>query len=316
MGRADGGPRRSARGGLWAAILLCVLSVSVAALAVTAWAGSGPTVTSIKHPTGPAAGGKTVSIIGTNLAGATAVYFGSTEATSVRVKSSKKITATSPPGTGTVDITVTTPEGTSPLLPADQYTYTAGRPAVTKVESNEGPAAGADLVLIHGERFTGATAVHFGGTDSPSFSVNSDGLISAVTPPESVGRVDVTITTPYGTSKTLYCGPKEKKKVCEILDHYKFVEPTITEVSPNSGQASGGTVVTVHGTGFVPGATATSFVFGHAEATAVECEAIDVCTMVSPEHAAGTVDVKAQVQGNDGTRISAPTPADQFTFEP
>ena len=34
------------------------------------------------------------------------------------------ITADSPAGTGTVDVTVTTPAGTSATSPADQFTYT------------------------------------------------------------------------------------------------------------------------------------------------------------------------------------------------
>ncbi len=40
------------------------------------------------------------------------------------------ITADSPAGTGTVDVTVTTPSGTSPTSAADQFTYIVA-PAVT-----------------------------------------------------------------------------------------------------------------------------------------------------------------------------------------
>jgi hypothetical protein len=39
------------------------------------------------------------------------------------VGSDIEITATSPPGTGTVDITVITSNGTSATGPADQFTY-------------------------------------------------------------------------------------------------------------------------------------------------------------------------------------------------
>jgi len=39
------------------------------------------------------------------------------------VDSDTEITATSPPGTGTVDITVISPDGDSATGPADQYTY-------------------------------------------------------------------------------------------------------------------------------------------------------------------------------------------------
>ena len=41
------------------------------------------------------------------------------------VDSDTQITATSPAGTGTVDVTVTTPAGTSRPASADQFTYVA-----------------------------------------------------------------------------------------------------------------------------------------------------------------------------------------------
>ena len=39
------------------------------------------------------------------------------------VDSDTEITATSPPGSGTVDVTVVTPTGTSVTSPADQFSY-------------------------------------------------------------------------------------------------------------------------------------------------------------------------------------------------
>ena len=65
-----------------------------------------PTVTGITPTAGPAAGGTTVTITGTNFSGATAVSFGGTAATGFTVNSATSITATSPAGTGTVDVTV------------------------------------------------------------------------------------------------------------------------------------------------------------------------------------------------------------------
>ncbi len=88
-----------------------------------------PTVTGISPSSGSTAGGTSVTISGTNLTGASAVNFGSSEATNVAVVSSSQITATSPPGSGTVDVTVTTAGGTSPTGAADQFTYNAPSPA-------------------------------------------------------------------------------------------------------------------------------------------------------------------------------------------
>ena len=63
-----------------------------------------------------------MTITGTGFTGATAVDFGTTPATSFTVVSDTTITADSPAGTGTVDVTVTTPGGTSATSSADQFT--------------------------------------------------------------------------------------------------------------------------------------------------------------------------------------------------
>ena len=72
-------------------------------------------MTAVSPASGPAAGGTSVTITGTNLTGATAVNFGATPAATFTVNTATQITATSPAGSGTVNITVTTPAGTSPL---------------------------------------------------------------------------------------------------------------------------------------------------------------------------------------------------------
>ena len=85
---------------------------------------NGPSVASINPTSGPTGGGTSVTITGTNLGGASAVDFGSNAAT-ITADSATSITATSPAGTGTVDVTVTTPEGTSATSSADHFTYVA-----------------------------------------------------------------------------------------------------------------------------------------------------------------------------------------------
>jgi hypothetical protein len=159
-----------------------------------------PTVTNIEPKHGPAAGGTSVTITGTAFTGATAVKFGSANATSFTVSSATSITAVSPAGTGAVAVTVTTPAGTSALSPADLFTY---GPTVTKVEPNHGSPGGGTTVTITGTGFTGATAVNFGSTGAASFTVNSETSITAVSPRvKKGGTVDVTVTTPAGTSRT------------------------------------------------------------------------------------------------------------------
>jgi IPT/TIG domain/Cep192 domain 4 len=85
---------------------------------------SSVSVSGVSPVSGPAGGGTGVVITGRGFTGATGVSFGGTAATNFTVDpAAAHITATSPPGTGTVDITVTTPAGTSPASPADQFAY-------------------------------------------------------------------------------------------------------------------------------------------------------------------------------------------------
>jgi IPT/TIG domain len=85
-----------------------------------------PTVASVTPSSGSTGGGTSVKITGTGFTNATAVDFGSTSATSFTQESDTQITATAPAGAaGSVDVTVTTPIGTSAASSSDQFTYQA-----------------------------------------------------------------------------------------------------------------------------------------------------------------------------------------------
>src|SRR5262249_49435679 len=117
---------------------------------------------------------------------------------SFSVVSDAQITAASPPGTGTVDVTVTTPGGTSAVSPADQFTYLPPL-AVAAIDPNQGPTAGSTNVIITGRGFPGAKAVQFGGTAAATFSVASDTQIRAISP-AGTGAVHVVVTAAGGSS--------------------------------------------------------------------------------------------------------------------
>ena len=95
----------------------------VSGLLITKTQVAAPTVSGISPSSGPAGGGTVVTITGTNLSGATGVKFGTTAGTSLTVNSGTSIKITSPAGTGTVDVTVTTSGGTSATSTADKFTY-------------------------------------------------------------------------------------------------------------------------------------------------------------------------------------------------
>ena len=167
---------------------------------LTAAAAAAPTVTGISPSSGPAAGGTSVTITGTGFTGATVVDFGATPAMGLTVVNDTTITADSPAGTGTVNVSVIGPAGTSATSPADQFTYTVAAAAtVTGISPASGPAAGGTLVTITGTGFTGASAVDFGTTAATGVTAVSATTITADSP-AGTGTVDVTVISPAGTS--------------------------------------------------------------------------------------------------------------------
>ncbi|HEY5021865.1 MAG TPA: IPT/TIG domain-containing protein [Gemmatimonadaceae bacterium] len=92
----------------------------VADVILTPSGGAPPPVISVLNPIkGAAAGGDTVTITGSGFAGTSSVRFGPTPAL-LRIDSDRQITATTPPGTGTVKITVTTNGGN---VTGGEFTY-------------------------------------------------------------------------------------------------------------------------------------------------------------------------------------------------
>ncbi len=85
--------------------------------------------------------------------------------------------------------------------------------------------------------------------------------------------------------------------------------PTISKVQPTSGPDSGGTSVTITGSGFSTTAGATAVKFGSTAATGVTCISTTSCTAFSPP-GIGTVDVTATVSAH----TSSTSPSDQFIY--
>ncbi len=78
------------------------------------WTGPAPSISSLTPPLGISNGGTTVTITGQGLLGASAVTFGTATAASFTVVGATEIKAvTEPHTTGTVAVSVTTPDGTA-----------------------------------------------------------------------------------------------------------------------------------------------------------------------------------------------------------
>jgi IPT/TIG domain/PASTA domain len=86
-----------------------------------------PTIASVSPRGGSVTGGSTVTLTGNYFGEATAVKFGEVPATSYKVESETKLTAVVPRAAkpGAVDISVTTPGGTSEAGSVDRFSYMA-----------------------------------------------------------------------------------------------------------------------------------------------------------------------------------------------
>ena len=275
-------------------------SAAVAADQYT-YTAAAPTVTSVAPATGPSGGGTTVTITGTGFTDATGVSFGSVAATDVAVVTATSMTALAPAGSGVVDVTVTSPEGTSAATAADQFTYGAA-PTATELAPGIGPTAGGTLVTIGGTGFVaGQTSVTIDGTVIPAANVTVQNarVLTFSTPPHAAGTVSVTVTAPGGTTPPIPGG----------FLYQPPLNPVVTGVSPDSGSTAGGASVTITGTGFT---SVTGVSFGSAAAASFTVNSATSITAVTPAGSAGTVDVRVTSQFFGTSPTGA---ADQFTYQ-
>jgi RHS repeat-associated protein len=231
-----------------------------------------PTVTTVSPSSGPASGGTSVTITGTNFVSGATVKFGTTSATGVTFVSSTSLTATTPAGSGTVNVVVTNPD-TQTGTKTNGYSYNPA-PTVTTVSPSSGAAAGGTSVTITGTNFVSGATVKFGTTSATGVTFVSSTTLTATTPAGS-GAVNVVVTNPDTQTGT------------ETNGYTYNAAPTVTTISPGSGPLSGGTSVTITGTNFVSGATVK---FGTASATGVTFVSSTSLTATTPA-GSGTVNV-------------------------
>lgn len=171
-----------------------------------------PTSTGIDPDHGPEAGGTVVTITGTDFTSdATVSVDGGSAITPTAIDpGGTSLTYVAPPhAPGPVGVTVTTAGGTTAPL---TYTYDPAPPVPTPVapvalgiDPDHGPEAGGTVVTITGTGFTpDATVSVGGGAAITPTSVAPDGTsLTYVAPAHAPGPVDVTVTTPDGTTDPL-----------------------------------------------------------------------------------------------------------------
>lgn len=166
----------------------------------------GPSVSSLSPTSGPTVGGNKVTVYGSRFNGSPQVTFGGVPGTGIVVVSSTKLTVIAPAhAAGSVDVQVTTGEGSSKLVSGDRYSYRV--PVLTRITPTSGRLAGGTTVTIYGSNISSSPQVTFGGIRGTSVTVYSSGKITAKAPAGAgLGGVDVRVTNKYGTSAIVPAG--------------------------------------------------------------------------------------------------------------
>ena len=231
-----------------------------------------PTISNVSLSAGPLAGGAAVVITGTGFITSPVVLIGGLTCTNIRSVSATSITCDTPAksSTGSVSVVVTNTDNQTATL-TNGYTYLAA-PTITSLSLNIGPIAGGSAVTIYGTNFVAGALVTFDNLTCTVTSVSSTG-ISCLTPADSLGIVAVIkVINPDAQNVS-------------VPNAYTYVAaPTVTNVSPIGGSLSGGTAVTITGTGFYSGASVTINGASCTGATVVSSATI---TCTSPAGTAG-----------------------------
>ncbi len=189
-------------------------------------------------------GGQVVTVTGSGFEAGMTVTVGGVAVTPAAVTPTSFTFTTTAEGAGQVDIQVTTLFGSSALTAADEYTY-GSLPVISLVSPPGGLLTGDQTVTVGGTGFTAGMTATIGGTAVTTSGVSATSF-TFTTPAEPSGTAQVQVTTLIGAS------------ALTSADDYTYGRlPTISAVTPSAGPVSGGQVVTVAGSGFVAGMTAT-----------------------------------------------------------
>lgn len=161
--------------------------------AYTYVASPAPTLAAASATLGPSRGGRKVVLTGTGFGAATVTFGGVAAAITSATATELDVIEPAHPA-GAADIVVANGDGQSATLPAGYTFADAAPPALARLTTTNGPAAGGQYVTIELDDLVGVTpAVAFGGVAATVVSTGPT-FISVKTPPHAAGAVDVSVT--------------------------------------------------------------------------------------------------------------------------
>ncbi len=198
-------------------------------------------ILSIAPPSGPVAGGQTVTIVATGLVSKddTTVLFGNKLAQLISVDpTAHTVLLKTPKGNkaGPVEVKLLTTKGSDSAKAGYDYSQTL---QLNSIAPAFGPPDGNTKVVLKGSGFAmGTPTVKIGALPAATVVVVSDSELQAVTPAGSPGYVNVSVQI------------GEEKATLANGFAYTGKNLALHVVYPATGSQAGGTLVNVHGSGF------------------------------------------------------------------
>jgi len=168
-------------------------------------------------------------------------------------------------------------------------------PVLESITPDVGTTLGGTVVILSGSGFEEGITVLFGNEECDDVEFLNENTITCTTQPKSEGFVSTVITNPDGE----FSGGT----------FFAFrIQPTISSITPSSGSISGGTLVTITGTGF---SSATSVKLGSSSCTIQTVTSTSITCTVAAKLNADPSLVDLTVFNNTGLEESL---EDAFTY--
>jgi hypothetical protein len=290
-------------------------------------------VTGVSPAIGPPTGGTVVTVTGAGFSGATSVSFGGVAGTNLTVQSDTQLTVTTPAGAGTVGVVVSAPGGSSPQIAAAAFSYATTPQLYLRVwqglaspaqgsASSSGPynyaldGTGVTVSVLSGSgQFHVGDFWRFAVRPLQPSAIYPPRYLTAPQPPDGprtwICPLALLAWNADGTATTTSSVPVFWNLVTitdAILNHVELPKPVVTTISPNSGPPSGGTVVTLTGSGFT-GATTVYFGPTTNPGTALTVQSDTQLTVTSPA-GTGVADIRVITAGGESDAGAT----DQFAY--
>lgn len=180
-----------------------IYTTSAVTMADTAPAG--PTLASLNPSSGPASGGTSVTLTGTNFKNGITTTFDGINATNLTIVDDKTLKVVTPAhAAGTVDVIVKSNDGQTARLKGG-FTYLSSQmpaPIINSITPSTGSTAGGTQVTISGNNFVSGLSLMIGSRQAMISSVTSTQIV-AVTQPNDAGPVNVVVINPDGQASVL-----------------------------------------------------------------------------------------------------------------